>query len=593
MAESGTALPALPSELLAVASALEPRTLQQFPPELQHAVQLLALNDVARPVGSGAFTVHLYPSDLDLFERAYGCCGPEDSAEYFATRLQTNARRIALEVGQVYFVELKAGIDTRFQPPSLGHKDHVDIYSIEPATIQQFDPVALMQWVDRMQRIGLLSDAEYDEVTSLTTEARHGTDGAWQKLYDWFRAKWILRWSLKEVLDGFKPLPKDSTMPANSGIPGMLLKDAILQGTLVKMDLLTFSQNRLVAAEAVYDLRAFRSPEQRQAGTPPPQQLTVALGDYATNLRRDVIMYSSSEHFNPLKVAKRIWALAVQEKYSPLIGALSTLFRSDVAAANQVLSDAKELQKAMRQQLQIPVYKLVSCVLTFPKRLANHVAPESQVYDLAVDISGQWFHMMLTQKASKVEDCAFDREQAAELLEPLIKQLQSLVNRFAIQYMQPLIPMLRQLTLSLTSPASSSGSLLMSSLSSGTSGQLALMPPPPPRRQRRPSSQQPAVAVRRRPSRPAAAQPIVTDRPQLMVCSTEPPPSVPTVSAAGRRRRGSTIVMMPESELSPSADTSKCGPRARPAVQILAADEDESMESGEDSEGSLGVSGSR
>jgi len=204
----------------------------------------------------------------------------------------------------------------------------------------------------------LISKEEEKEVKSLLEQATDNPDKNWQDLHDWFRKRHVLRWTLEEVINGQKEIRRDTRMPTGQ-VPVLTLSRAILQGTLVKMDLITFSDTRLVPAEAVYDLYSFDSAEDR-ASAVLPEHLTLEMGDYATNLRRDIIMYSGSEHFNPLKVAKRAWALAIQQKYTPLIGALSALFRSDVASVNQVLSDAKEVKKAIVHLPAIPKEKLVN-----------------------------------------------------------------------------------------------------------------------------------------------------------------------------------------------------------------------------------------
>ena len=448
-------------DLVSVSNAVQTKTIQDFPAELRHVIDLLALNDTGRPVGSGAFTVHLYPSDLDLFERASGCCGSEDAAAYFASRLQTNAKRISLDDG-VYFSELKAGVDMRFQPASLGHKDLADdAHSIQPATLREFNARGLRQWVGTAAHIQLISEEEEKEVGALVEQAERDSNKNWQELHNWFRKRWVLRWTLEEVIAGRKEIRRDNRMPCDK-TPYLTLARAILQGTLVKMDLITFSEGRLVPAEAVYDLYAFESAADRANGAR-PGHLTLDMGDYATNLRRDVIMYSGEHHFNPLKVAKRVWALAVQQKYAPLIGALSALFRSDVASVNQVLADAKEVRKAVKDQPAIPKQKLVNVLLTFPKRLANHVAPESIVYQQSVAVSQQWYSLY-TQDLLDAK--------AAELLDPLIGELQVIVNRNATAYMQPLVPMLRQITLGLTGPAATGHILL-----AGPSSPVSVAPP--------------------------------------------------------------------------------------------------------------------
>jgi len=78
------------------------------------------------------------------------------------------------------------------------------------------------------------------------------------------------------------------------------------------------------------------------------QVLNAQLGDRLDSLNHDIEKYGSKEHWNPLKLAKRLWNRALFVKDRRLTDRLYPLFSSGAAQLNQVAGESETLRFMFR-----------------------------------------------------------------------------------------------------------------------------------------------------------------------------------------------------------------------------------------------------
>lgn len=305
------------------------RDLKDLPDNLQAGIDEVTINENPRLVGSIAFLEHKYPSDVDIFERVY-CPGTLDQAvEYYTGHFKSIMEKILVD-NRLHFSDFKTGIDDRFD--------------FDLATTTSSERI---QMAKELLRDGLITKQEYTSANPSSLE----------DFTEFMRLHKVLRWTPDEVLHGYKPLPGDRTIK---------FSDAIIQPTLVKLDVIIWSMGRYVTIEVLYDLYYQRDGNYVEL---------YPLGNYVSNLINDIHFYSRPNNYNPLKVAKRLWSLSLVTGCTDFIAALNPLLRSDVAALNQVNVDIETLLLLMaNSHLRAEDRKNITLeLLGFRKRLSNHL----------------------------------------------------------------------------------------------------------------------------------------------------------------------------------------------------------------------------
>jgi hypothetical protein len=405
--------------------ASQRRSLKEFPPSLQHAIEISTFEKEPRPVGSSALRIHPYFADVDVFERTVGCCSEEYAAHYFADRLQEVGRRIAISPG-VWFKELKAGVDRRYLVPSLGSYAISQVTDLKEDSETQFNAQQLLIDLNRLFDEGLLTAKEYKELEVWIHELQDEKIEIlmWDHVPDILREKAVLRWSLPELLDGEKKLSGQDQI--------VTLEEALLDHGRVKLDMLTFAENRLVEVETLYDL-FYRTSKNPRA---PIKKLSLTLGNYTENIAADLDKYSSQQNWNPLKYSKRAWALANVLHRNDITKALTPLFTAPVSGVNQIMNDIILVQETIVSIPDVPLDQLTSVIAAVPKRLSN--ITRERFFEIANHATEDFFDEVYGNSSSPRPLTFKQREEAAAKLDVLVDRLREFVNENASAFIQPL-----------------------------------------------------------------------------------------------------------------------------------------------------------
>lgn len=338
-----------PASLVTSSQELLMRDPNEFPESLKMVLDLITLNEVPRVVGSAAFLAHRYPSDVDVFEQITVKLSREEALDFYADQFKNIMQRIMVNSKDIKYNDFKAGIDSRF-----------DIDVPDNSTSEQRSNAV----------IGLVKEFDLSsKVLSNLFQSSNDINKYRQEIYNLK----ILRWTPQEIIQGYKSLIGDKIVT---------LKEALSMNAIVKLDVIAWVSGRFQSIEAFYNLK-YNDPSTGSVIDFHP------LGNYVQGLLQDIEKYSAREHYSPLKVAKRMWSLSRVVQCTDLTDALTPLLQSDVAALNQIISDAEVLQSLIKKDLtNKQAMQIFSEILTFHKRAANHLFGDTykdfeQLIDLA------------------------------------------------------------------------------------------------------------------------------------------------------------------------------------------------------------------
>lgn len=311
---------------------------QEYTESLKEVLKQITMNETAKVVGSAAYKVHKYPSDIDVFEQVTANMSRDVALDFYVDQFKNIAQRLQVNSHYFKFTDFKSGMDRRFDVklPKVTSKEYLQHLTVELAN-------------------------KYSLPKNIAVDLFQATESL-NEFKDRLKKYRDLHWTLEEMVEGSKKLFDCSVIT---------LREALNMDTVTKLDVVVWSSGRFLSVEAFFHLRYIN-----QQG-----EIMVfhSLGNYIQGLREDIEKYSSEYYYSPLKIAKRMWSLSKVLDCENLLEALNPLFSSNTAALNQISSDAEILQLLLETNLtKKQIVELFSESLMFYKRASNHL--EESVY---------------------------------------------------------------------------------------------------------------------------------------------------------------------------------------------------------------------
>ena len=312
-----------------------------YPEKLKFVLEQITINEVPKVVGSTAYLQHKYPSDVDVFEDVTVSKSRDAAAVFYANAIKNIIEKIQIN-NKLFFSDIKIGEDPRY----------IFDKEIENTTVNERKEI-----MNLLYNKNLIDRSTYSILASLI-EDKYEFNMAIRK----YR---VLRWTPEEVINGKKVLRNDKFI---------LLEDAVTQDALIKLDVISWITSRYLSIEVFFNLKYI---ENGQTISFHP------LDSYKESLLKAVEFYSMPTHYNPLKVAKRLWSLSRLIDCGNLLEAINPLLGSDPAALNQVVADIETIEIMLKtdeneQQKKYNIYtdqdydRIYLQVLGFQKRIYNH-----------------------------------------------------------------------------------------------------------------------------------------------------------------------------------------------------------------------------
>lgn len=287
--------------------------------DTQDIIKMITFSDSTDPVGSFKYKVHKYPGDIDIFEPVKICCTKKTAINTITKELQSIAKKVT-KSKKIYWGDFKAGLDFALKPT---------------------EGMSLEQYLE--QAGNYLSPEEQNFVSEDYPENT-------RKFY-------LVRWRPEQILAGIQKL-KSGKM--------LTLGEAITHDTIIKLDLwATVNGNYTEITNFFLFVWTDKNGK--------TEVLNAELADRIQSLDHDIEKYGSSAHWNPLKLAKRLWNKALYTKDHSVTKKLYPLFSSGAAQLNQIVGESETLRFMFQQLPDPPTDKLVQQIHGFKRRI-NDVA---------------------------------------------------------------------------------------------------------------------------------------------------------------------------------------------------------------------------
>ena len=305
------------------------RPVEAYPREIKNIIDIITLDQTAKPqvVGSFHYQKQKYPSDIDL-STDYSDEGRSvsETAHDVARHIQEMIKRIKLyKESRLYFSEFKTGVDTRYEVPIGEFAYRRNKEGIPTLFIKNYVPKAILARFSDLRKNGLLSEQEYTQWRSLVRPRPSYFDH--DALHQAIRSKYILRWSEREILSGYKKLPQNKKIS---------LAEALTQKTVTKLDVIALLE-RAIEITNFFIISAKPSGSKRvRYLTDNRYKVPVFLRH---NLNREIALFMLPDAHKAMKLAKRLWLKARNENNQPLLVILQNLFDHGALEVSQIISN--------------------------------------------------------------------------------------------------------------------------------------------------------------------------------------------------------------------------------------------------------------
>jgi len=321
-----------------------------YTPQVLQNIQLLSFKkDNAVPFGSFIFKIQKFPGDIDLIETFEDCISIDDVIHKFKKKLIQVIKHI-IDLKLHYMVEFKMGLDHRFIFDIGYLKDGIYHQNIDN----------IIENVSSLYDHDLLND--YD--LSFIDQYLYKNDtSSYDMLFNFFRDKYIIRWSDQDILNGYKIL---------IGNKKITIDEALRHKTYVKIDMITLINNRFVEITNFFILVY----NDKSNNT----QYAINFGEYIDPkfLREHIEetlpfeiekLFYSDYYFSPFKGSKRMWSLSRHFHYNNIIQKLSGFISGNISFLYMLKSEVDTLINLLSKLKNPPMIHIFNQIQEIKSRL--------------------------------------------------------------------------------------------------------------------------------------------------------------------------------------------------------------------------------
>lgn len=396
---------------------LEAKESNEIPNYAKKEIHLVTYNPDSPPniIGSYSYRMQKYPADIDLMDNvsSYRVHGKWEAAtdmgqiiSSFAKRISEIARAIEREKGH-YLLDFKAGVDERYLF-RLGDMNSGNL-SIDPNFIPN---------VKARFNAGMYTGEEVKAIEDLIKISMKGGSDNGQLAYDGItkilRKRYIQRWTLSEIIEGKKMLPRGGALS---------MKKALAQHQLVKMDLAVELQGRMIEVSNIWSLFYYDVNKHEYTYMTPMPKLE--------NVPFDIEkLYWSNMFYSPFKVIKRIFSYArlmylrgdsSMERY---INKTFDMVRGDVSQLYQIRSELTTILDVHQLYGHVMPKQVDRQIDGIKARLANNLRLSGKVAEQLSSIIEAYLKHPISDHGGKMK-----------ILEDVKEMLDTLINDFSLRFL--------------------------------------------------------------------------------------------------------------------------------------------------------------
>lgn len=317
-------------------------------------------------VGSIKFKIARYPGDIDIMEPIEYCCSLRTATDKIAKGIQEIGKGIKAKKG-VYLGDFKAGLDYRY----IELRDNFGKIGAN-GKIKGYKYSNLKKIVSKFLTKKLITNGDFKKFNELLSSDI--SVAKWTIIFKFARDFWIIRWSLKELIAGEKMIGQNKIRKKR-----LQLRDALKHKTICKLDLWAAIDGRYREITNFFIASYMDKTGESIAISP-------SLGSYREQIITDIKHYGDPnlDTYKPLKLGKRLWAMAVSIGDQKTLKKLYPLFAKGCAVLYQIDAEIETLlyilenNKLYKKTIEDGAIEIIiQQIESFKKRVA-------EIYDMDI-----------------------------------------------------------------------------------------------------------------------------------------------------------------------------------------------------------------
>lgn len=312
------------NEIIKIKSDGSCKLKERYSDEILKFLDILTSNEDYEIRGTQTYKDQQYPLDIDILEYLYVDIDKirrKDPKEcyWLADKISNLVLKLQLKYPDIIYTEFKAGYDTRF---------FIDTGEIiyKQKKIKGYNLQRIKNHVESLFKKKFLTKDEKIYIDSLLVEKPDIKQ--WKQINTFFREKYILRWTMEELLNMRKNL-------GNGKI--VYLQDAVSDDTTIKLDVICFIKNVYKTVTNIFFLFDKKKDKKKQ--------VEVFEEKEDSFIYQDIFKYKLQKM--NLKVLKRIWNLSCKQRIKSNIKILKPIFKSNVSAMGQISGELLNLKSIL------------------------------------------------------------------------------------------------------------------------------------------------------------------------------------------------------------------------------------------------------
>jgi hypothetical protein len=377
---------------------LQTRPQKSLTVDTLEAIDLITLDKAYPPniVGSFKYIVHEYPADIDMFEYYKGCCSVKKASADIADKFKIMAKNIKAK-SDIYLGDFKAGID---------HRYYVNIGKQSNNELHYYNTESIRKQIIELRDKNLYTDLEANDLLSKIIE--HPTLQEYSELESALQKRYIVRWSLDEMIKGSKELPLKQVLT---------MAEAITRHGVVKIDIWVYLNKRYIEMTNWFML-TYKDANGKE------QNLSVKPEQYESSIKKDLKHYNDPAVNKYMKLSKRLWLYAVLKNDKKLMFALYPLFSSGAAKMYQILGEIETIGNILAKVEKPSMPTILENIEDWKTRLGTIM---SDVLPITVDHN-------INKKIDAILANKDKKEVMLVYLSDIEEKLNEYVNRYVKRY---------------------------------------------------------------------------------------------------------------------------------------------------------------
>lgn len=366
-----------------------------LPRELMKVLNIITINDyeisLKTPpiVGSSAFRSIKYGGDIDLYEIVLLQANDEENAiNKIIGFLKQMANRV--EMNKILVSDIKVGIDQEIYKlvEYLGNIDDKAFGQVDCffGVIDGYKRDLFISHLNYLLENNIIDEKYNNYLLEIISKTTTMSGYVYSKLYSLLRKKFILRWTLNDIKNGFKDI-----LNANGTFRRVNLSDALKHDTIVKIDFWNDApDNRMKEVTVIYNFIWKKNAKGKQ------NIIGYEFTNYVGAIKNDIIYYSDPSVGKNTKLLKRMFNFctyytlnARNEKNNIIIDPtqfyillkifeelnkdvwILNKFKADLELLEMALDEEKIVQMQLSDKYKAVYYSLLKNIRVIPSALSS------------------------------------------------------------------------------------------------------------------------------------------------------------------------------------------------------------------------------